>query len=268
MFLLKNCSRYGVSTIRGLNHIQSRSFLEGFLPSITKMPSIFVTHKLNQALETRKTTLKWKNPIVNSAHSAQRALYHIYIKSGLSDKVEPIELYPVYQIACFFAWYELMRVNCTFLDHGSEHLNRRVNDAFGEILTTFTSAYLPTPVKPTANGQNSVMRLYPCRLSLGQVKYMSESLIVSPKDPTEYLDVVAPFSYFETIPKERLDLWIKPILEMTSLTKDGKSIELRDRFRLVLLQHKILHLIDALDPSFEHIPEEKRSKIVFFYEEK
>ena len=218
---------------------------------ITKFADKLAKQRDAESREAKTAALmsKYRDPLLRSAIDLQSRLFNI-VKSGwmqrLYNRSQSEQNYAInntlYVIAEHLAWIEILRREIQFLDLGDLEMNRRLN----ELLVNINQAF----------GTERVNHTF--RLFTGEQRAIGEIMISPlPSDEETTYECIGYASFVKKMGDREFSQWFSKLHDdIEKLAEEKPDVE-----RLMLLQHRLIDLIDFLDPNCIRIPPKYRTRI-------
>ena len=218
---------------------------------ITRLTDRLAKQRDAESREAKTTALmsKYRDPLLRSAIDLQSRLFNI-VKSGwiqrLYKRSQSEQNYAInntlYVIAEHLAWIEILRREIQFLDLGDLEMNRHLN----ELLVNINQAFGTERVEQTF------------RLFTGEQRAIGE-IMISPlpsAEETTY-ECIGYASFVKKMSEEEFSQWFSKLQDDVAKLAEEKA----DMERLILLHHRLIDLIDFLDPKCIRVPPKYRTRI-------
>jgi hypothetical protein len=221
---------------------------------ITRLQHQFSERQEERSQEARAQELiaKYRDPLLRSAFDLQSRIYNItqkrflnlYLSDNLSTKRYSSDN-TLYVIAEYLGWVEILRREVQFLDLGNVGQNQRLNQILYDIRQVFYTSKYP----------------FVFRLFNGQQRAIGE-LMMTPRKREEgiaHYECIGYATFSQKLHEdEHFAEWFSsPRYDFECLVQE------REKYydRLILLQNKLIDLIDFLDPEKVRISTDERQKI-------
>jgi hypothetical protein len=195
---------------------------------------------------------RYREPLLAAAHNFQARLYNIvnmsflaaYLHCGDQDVERYARDYTVYVLAEYLCWAEIIRRDLRFLDLGNEERNRELIHFLEESQRVISSENFPRPLRLFRGQQRAIGELMMIPAadtasaqyeSLGYVRFCAE------------LDNNTAFAQWFHQLRSDID-------RVAAATRTEAS-------RLIILQNKLVDLIQFLDPQQQRLPSKYRSRL-------
>jgi hypothetical protein len=222
--------------------------------STARLQQRFTEQQEQRSQEARAQELiaKYRDPLLRSAFDLQSRIYNIVEQDFLNlyhSNNPGTKRYccdnTLYVIAEYLGWVEILRREVQFLDLGDVGQSRRLNEMLYEIKQVFYTDYYP----------------FVFRLFNGQQRAIGE-LMMTPRKQDELIATYECIGYATFSQRlyedEHFASWFSdPKYDFECLVKE------RERYydRLIILQNKLIDLLDFLDPDKVRISTDERQKI-------
>lgn len=218
---------------------------------ITKLSDKLTKQRDAESREAKTAALiaKYRDPLLRSAIDLQSRLFNI-VKSEwiqrLYNRSQSEQNYAInntlYVISEHLAWIEILRREIQFLDLGDLEMNRHLS----ELLVNINQAFRTERVAPTF------------RLFTGEQRAIGE-IMISPTPPREEMlyECIGYASFVKKMSEEEFSRWFEKLQgDIKKLANEKPNME-----RLILLHHRLIDLIDFLDPNCIRVPPKYRTRI-------
>jgi hypothetical protein len=207
---------------------------------------------LSKAEQAEAVLGRYREPLLAAAHNLQSRLYNIvdlsylvvYLRCGDSDQERYARDYTVYVLAEYLCWAEIIRRDMRFLDLGSEEGNR-------ELMRKLDATH-------RAIGGEKFPRAL--RLFRGEQRAVGELMMAPTRDPGsaryESLGYVQFCDQLEDDPA--FAKWFQRLRDDIDEIAVSKRSELS---RLIVLQNRLIDLIEFLDPDSLRLPANRRDRL-------
>lgn len=205
-----------------------------------------------ESREAQTTALmsKYRDPLLRSAIDLQSRLFNIHQQEFLqyayqrspADKDYAIQN-TLYVIAEYLGWVEILRREVQFLDLGDLETNRRLSELLVNINKAFGSG-----------GYGNIFRLYNGeQRAIGEVVLVPRSV-----DNSRGYECMGYATFVTKMSDPEFARWFAQLRDNIELI--GNKSKVREK-RLVLIQNRLIDLIDFLDPQCIRVSPEYRTKI-------
>lgn len=206
-------------------------------------------HELSSARDAEEkkdraaTTLaKFRDPLLRSAHSLQSRCFNIvqqgflriYYNKSDRDR-EYASRHTMFVFAEFLGWVEVLRRDVQFLDLGDKDDTRQLQRLLAEISSTLLTDALPPSFRIFSGEQRAIGELMLVERARGQ---------------GANFDCIGFAEFASLLEEPDFFYWFGRLDE--SISKASASNDVPER--LVLTQHKLIELIDFLDPDKLRVP--------------
>jgi hypothetical protein len=206
---------------------------------------------LRRKLEERADVMSQvRDPLLWAAFDLQSRVYNIvtrqflsvYQQSGAAEHKAYAQRNTLFLFAQYFAWVEIIRRRVQFLDLGSAQENREIVNHLSGISGVLTSRNFPDLLFLVFRGDQR---------AIGEI-------MIEPKFSAE-LGCLGYAAFCTRLDTERsFAAWFKPLLrDIDELVADEAP-----RPRLTTLQHRLIDLINFLDPDSIRFPDWHRDKVL------
>jgi len=207
--------------------------------------------KLRRKLEERADVMSQvRDPLLWAAFDLQSRVYNIvtgqflsvYQQSGAAEHKAYAQRNTLFLFAQYFAWVEIIRRRVQFLDLGSAQENREIVNHLSGISGVLTSRKFPDLLFLVFRGDQR---------AIGEI-------MIEPQFSTE-LGCLGYAAFCKKLDTERsFAAWFKTLLrDIDELAADEAP-----RPRLTTLQHRLIDLINFLDPDSIRFPDWHRDKVL------
>jgi hypothetical protein len=136
---------------------------------------------------------------------------------------------------------EIIRREAQFLTDIQERQNRRMMDYVGVVTQLFLTSGLPSTF----------------RVFRGEQRAIGEIMLAAPDPNSARRESIGYASFLKMRKDEDFSRWFRQLrMDIDDLANAGGSAE-----RLVRLQNALVDLIDCLDPGYDKVPQDIRSKV-------
>jgi len=203
------------------------------------------TLRIQARRDARATLQRYREPVLDAAYELQSRLYNILCLSFLETYYEGDDTWQreyavkhtLYVVGQYFAWTEILRRRIQFLDFGKVKETREVAQLLHEIRELFRS-------DETRLGK-------PFMIWVGEQRAIGERMIVGVGDDLGCM------GYGAFVEQKDLSFW----KWLERLARDIDTIAKEEpNKRLWELQHKLIDLINRLDPGKVRYPYRARDK--------
>jgi hypothetical protein len=207
---------------------------------------------LSKAEQAEAVLGRYREPLLAAAHSLQSRLYNIvdlsyldyYLRCGDPDQERYARDYTVYVLAEYLCWAEIIRRDMRFLDLGSEEGNRE----------------LVRKLNATHGAIGNERRPRALRLFRGEQRAIGELMITPARDPgsARYESL----GYVQFCAQLDDDLVFAKWFHRLRGDIDQIATATRsERSRLIVLQNRLIDLIEFLDPHCWRLPANRRQRL-------
>ena len=190
-----------------------------------------------------------RDPLLWAAFDLQSRVYNVvtrqflnvYRQSGTAEHKAYAYRNTLFLFAQYFAWVEIIRRSVHFLDLGSEKENREIVNHLSGISNVLTSGSFPDLLFLVFRGDQR---------AIGEI--MIESQLPGELGCMGYAAFCAKLDTEESFAG-----WFKALMsDISELVTDETP-----RPRLIMLQHRLIDLINFLDPDSIRFPDRHRNKV-------
>ena len=215
------------------------------------------TSRIERLEDADRVALRFREPLLQAAFNLQSRLYNIVrgdllhridIDLGTAEEQEYVVEYTLYLIGQYFCWVEILRRESLFLDPRNQDRNRAVADQLERVRDAFAASD-----DPAITG--------PLRVFRGEQRAIAEMMIMAAEPPS--LDAprwdcigYARFVKGRSDPDD--DRWFRRA--RTDL-QTIRSSTTPDFDRITVVQHRLLELVNVLDPEGHRVPMTTRKSL-------
>lgn len=199
--------------------------------------------------EAERVLRKYRDPLARASFDLQSRLHNIalgefledYLRRGIESEQEYALESTLYVVGEYFGWVEILRREIQFLNLRDAGKNRMLSRLLDDVSRTFLTKLPDTTLRLFRNEQRAI----------GEVM-MTAGAGGASRECIGY----AAFVKWRGDPE--FARWFASLeLDVKLLATDPAS----HMGRLVALQHKLVDLLDFLDPDYQFFPEGQRQKI-------
>ena len=207
---------------------------------------------LSKAEQAQEVLDRYREPLLAAAYNLQSRLYNIvhqhyltvYLRCGDPDQERYARDYTVYVLAEYLCWAEIIRRDLRFLDLRSEEDNRELVRKLDATHRAIGGEELPQAL----------------RLFRGEQRAIGELMMIATGDPGsaryESLGYVEFCTRLEDDP-----VFAKWFHRLRSDIDQVAASKRSERSRLIVLQNKLIDLIEFLDPDGLRLPANRRDRL-------
>lgn len=197
--------------------------------------------------EAARLISRYREPLIHAAYDLQSRCYNLLqlkiISLHYNNGGERARTYVInntaFLIAQYFGWTEIIRQEGLFLDLGEDEKTRTLNELQDEI----THAWL-------RDDMGSTLMFFK-----GNQRVIGEQMIHRMDGATYCMTYGEFLKSIDAPEKEHLAYLVEDV------TAAINNIE-ESRQRLILLQNKLINLVDFLDPEFIRFPANRRTRLI------
>lgn len=218
---------------------------------ITRLADHLAKQRETESREVQNTILvsKYRDPLLRSTIDLQSRLFNI-VKNGWlqrlynrsqSDKNYAIDN-TLYVIAEYFGWVETLRREIQFLDLGDLEKNRQLS----ELLVNINQAFGTDKLESTF------------RLFTGEQRAIGEIMLLPrAAEGTTAYECIGYALFVKKMDDPEFSRWFANLKnDLAMMVTEKYSMD-----RLILIHHKLIDLIDFLDPNCVRVPVKYRSRL-------
>ena len=199
---------------------------------------------------------RFREPLLQAAFNLETRIYNIveldffgrFLGADSTDlEKEYAILNTMYVFAQYFCWVEILRRESQFIDPRNDQRNRAVVAGLEAVRDTFTDSI---------GIQEKCFRLF-----RGEQRALGEMMLV----PLEALRAGAPrweclgyAPFVQSLEDEQMGRWFRSLRE--DIGEVAKNPGNRDG-RLRLIQHRLMDIIDIVDPAAHKVPSQLRKRL-------
>ncbi|MEH2154864.1 hypothetical protein [Nostoc sp.] len=205
-----------------------------------------------ESRETQTAALmsKYRDPLLRSAIDLQSRLFNIVQARFLQRFYHHSEFeqdYTIqntlYVIAEFLAWVEILRREIQFLDLGDLEMNRRLSELLVNINQAFGTAKL-----------ESTFRLF-----TGEQRAIGEIMLVPQStDSSIAYECIGYAMFVKKLSDPEFARWFTKLKDDIAMMANEPKV---NKERLIIIHHRLIDLIDFLDPNCVRVPPKYRTRI-------
>lgn len=199
----------------------------------------------NRTFELAQVMRRYQGPLLHAVYDLQSRLYNVlvgrffevYLVGGSTNQKHYAERNTAFLIAQFFGWTEIIRQEVQFIEFAETGKTRRLSAIRDEIYGLWQTDYFADPLMIWAGEQRAIGEL--------MIEVRGDQLTCK-----GYASFLKTLSDANEPLMERLGEAV-----LASATSQGDSHD-----RLLAVQHKLIDMLDVLDPDGLRFPSERRKK--------
>lgn len=216
--------------------------------SITKAAiSAFVTlrsDRVKRLSESEILVAKYRDPLLLATADLQSHLHNIYQRRLLSDyhqnrsKKDYVDFWTPYVVGQYFSWVYILRRQVQFSQFSTDKNNKKLSDALDAIQKSFSTDYYTL-----SDLDEALFMLWRGQqMAIGEIMTVTEG---------EELFCMRYSAFSSNYKSDTFQRWFEPISEgITRLVDEHSHPNHLPGNRLRRVQHRLLELMDILDPSY------------------
>lgn len=200
--------------------------------------------------QTAALMSKYRDPLMRAAIDLQSRLFNIVQRDFLQrfyHRSESEQDYTIqntlYVIAEYLGWVEILRKEIQFLDLGDLEMNRRLS----ELLVNINQAF----------GTDNFGASF--RLFTGEQRAIGEIMIVPRStDSSIAYECIGYACFVKKLDDPEFFRWFKKLKDDIAMMANEPNVNSE---RLIVIHHKLIDLIDFLDPNYVRVPPKYRTRM-------